>query len=74
MYPGVEEGKKNETAARHGYHTHELSLASCVLYLRNAGSGSGPIAFVDPRGAAPTDDWERDKVRKMPSWANFSLL
>lgn len=59
VYPGVREG---EVGGRHGYHTHEFSLASCVLYLKTSGNDSGPIAFIDPRGAAPLDDWERDKT------------
>jgi len=50
VYPG--------NGGRHGYHVHQNSISSCVLYLRTAGATT-PITFVDPRGAPPLDDYER---------------
>lgn len=44
---------------RHGYHVHQSSLASCVVYLQTQSSASGPIVFVDPRGAPPVEDYEQ---------------
>lgn len=58
VYPGVEPGMNG---TRNGLHTHEQTIASCVFYLQTDGSASGPMVFLDPRGAAPMDDWERDK-------------
>lgn len=59
VYPGVSSGG---VGGRLGFHTHPWSLASCVLYLQTDPSPSSPIIFVDPRGANPMDDWERDKT------------
>ncbi|CAE8611631.1 unnamed protein product, partial [Polarella glacialis] len=50
VYPG--------NGGRHGYHVHQGSISSCVLYTRTAGA-STPITFVDPRGAPPVDDYEQ---------------
>jgi len=51
VYPG--------DGGRHGYHSHQSSLASCVLYCRTPGSRAGPITFLDPRGATPMNDYEQ---------------
>jgi len=50
VYPG--------NGGRHGYHVHQGSLSSCVIYLRTAGATT-PITFVDPRGAPPVNDYEQ---------------
>jgi uncharacterized protein (TIGR02466 family) len=57
VYPGVTE--PGQQGGRHGYHVHQNSLVSCVAYVRTQGSEAGPIVFVDPRGAPPTNDYEQ---------------
>lgn len=47
-----------QDGGRHGYHVHQGSLASCVLYVQSPGSKT-PIMFIDPRGAPPTHDYEQ---------------
>eukprot|EP00913_Durusdinium_trenchii_P021163 g19885.t1 len=49
VYPG--------NGGRHGYHVHQGSASSCVLYARVAGA-STPISFIDPRGAPPVEENE----------------
>eukprot|EP01047_Picozoa_sp_COSAG01_P011199 COSAG01_NODE_489_length_16370_cov_7.973818_9_plen_524_part_00 len=53
VYPGDKGG------ARHGHHVHQGSLVSCVLYVQTLDSPL-PIAFVDPRGGKPTDDFDSE--------------
>lgn len=55
VYPG--------NGGRHGYHVHQGSLTSCVLYLRTAGATT-PITFVDPRGAPPVNDYEQHQKER----------
>jgi len=50
VYPG--------NGGRHGYHVHQNSIVSCVIYLQTAGATT-PIIFVDPRGAPPVNDYEQ---------------
>lgn len=50
VYPG--------NGGRHGYHVHQGSISSCVIYLQTAGATT-PIIFVDPRGAPPVNDYEQ---------------
>jgi len=50
VYPG--------NGGRHGYHVHQGSVSSCVLYTQTAGATT-PITFVDPRGAPPVNDYEQ---------------
>eukprot|EP00933_Yihiella_yeosuensis_P007106 TRINITY_DN112010_c0_g1_i1.p1 TRINITY_DN112010_c0_g1~~TRINITY_DN112010_c0_g1_i1.p1 ORF type:complete len:519 (-),score=101.55 TRINITY_DN112010_c0_g1_i1:94-1650(-) len=55
VYPG--------NGGRHGYHVHQSSIASCVLYLQTAGATT-PITFLDPRGSPPTDDYEQHEKQR----------
>mmetsp|Transcript_94053 Transcript_94053/g.266090 ORF Transcript_94053/g.266090 Transcript_94053/m.266090 type:complete len:497 (-) Transcript_94053:23-1513(-) len=59
VYPGV---SGDEVGTRNGQHVHYSTIASCVFYVQTSGSASGPNIFLDPRGAAPMGDWERDKT------------
>merc|ERR550514_2496840 len=51
VYPG--------NGGRHGFHVHQGSISSCVLYVRTSGSDAGPIVFLDPRGSNPVEDYEQ---------------
>mmetsp|Transcript_61300 Transcript_61300/g.143463 ORF Transcript_61300/g.143463 Transcript_61300/m.143463 type:complete len:507 (-) Transcript_61300:65-1585(-) len=63
VYPG--------NGGRHGYHVHQGSASSCVLYARVAGA-STPISFIDPRGAPPVNDYEQyEKERDFEPQAPF---
>jgi len=63
VYPG--------NGGRHGYHVHQGSASSCVLYARVAGA-STPISFIDPRGAPPVEDYEQyEKERDFEPKAPF---
>jgi len=55
VYPG--------NGGRHGYHVHQGSMSSCVLYLKTAGATT-PITFVDPRGAPPVNDYEQHQKER----------
>ncbi|CAJ1434109.1 unnamed protein product [Effrenium voratum] len=63
VYPG--------NGGRHGYHVHQGSASSCVLYAKVAGA-STPISFIDPRGAPPVADYEQyEKERDFEPQAPF---
>lgn len=63
VYPG--------NGGRHGYHVHQGSISSCVLYAKTAGATT-PISFVDPRGAPPVNDYEQhEKERDFEPVAPF---
>lgn len=44
------------TQGRHGWHTHQESVVSGVLYVNPKNT---PILFADPRGAPPIEDYEQ---------------
>ena len=50
-----------KSGGRHGYHAHQNSLISCVLYAQTDPVKT-PIGFLDPRGAPVTRDYERVKA------------
>lgn len=47
------------TKGRHGWHTHQESIVSGVLYVNPKNT---PILFADPRGAPPIEDYEQYKL------------
>lgn len=52
VYPEGDRG-----GGRHGAHTHQSSVSSCVFYSK-VGNTTAPIGFYDPRGAPIHYDYE----------------
>mmetsp|Transcript_68408 Transcript_68408/g.157127 ORF Transcript_68408/g.157127 Transcript_68408/m.157127 type:complete len:309 (+) Transcript_68408:562-1488(+) len=59
VYPPQQEtSEEPKRRARHGYHTHQESVVSGVLYVKTQ-PGFTPMTFADPRGAPPIEDYEQ---------------